>query len=195
MTLYFRSPFYRVGLALLLMGALLLPLLGARTFNVPTLGSPTPLPFAVAVPLLCAVGVLLCLAREGRSVRESQARRRMLLYESTLIAAAVLLCALAWIPFREDFPTRVALRNLVGLIGIGLISRRLLGEASSVALPVATVGFSLVAGRALPDPFFSWLTSPGDSAPSLLMALLLATGGLLVGVGRPTLRKLSQVRQ
>lgn len=193
MILYFRSPFWLPGVALVVAGAVVLPLLGMRTFQAPSLGSPVPLPFAVAVPLLCAVGVLLCLVREARALPEYRARRPVGWYEASGVGVAVAACGVAWWVQSDLFPWVIAIRNLVGLIGVGLIARRVAGEVAAVSVPIVITGLSLVAGRAFPDPVLTWLTLPASSGLAGVVAAGLGFLGCAVGLGRAALHRL--VRQ
>ena len=194
MKLYLRSPFWLPGCVLILVGTEALPWLGLRTFQVPSLGSPAPLPFAVAIPLVCSVGILLCLVREGRAEREVRSARNMGCLEGAVVGAALVVCCLAWFLQSDLFPWGVAVRNLVGLTGLGLLGRRSAGEAASVSAPVVVAGLSLVAGRAFPDPVLTWITLPASSRPAWAVAVTLGVCGFALGLGQRALLRVARTQ-
>ncbi len=151
-------------------------------------GSLTPMLTLATLAAACVVGVG---ARSPFGDAERTVARPLpplrLLHLGGLVAWATLLLAAALLAFdlegaRPAQPLLVLLRNLGGLIGLALLSARLIGARVAWIPPLAFLTFSTVAVRQVEGPtLWDWPFRDGaDGAPGVAALALLVVGLWLV---------------
>lgn len=155
---------------------------GGWTFRV---GSSEPLsvPFATLLPLL-QVSALASIVVSVQATAERTAARRVGTVQLAVLAAALGLALLLnlWSAAHLTGPSTVLScnRNLLGYLGLALVSARLLGTGLLWVGPLATAVLALTAGRFDgPSRAWAWVIQPdGDRVALAVSVLLLGAGAV-----------------
>jgi hypothetical protein len=125
---------------------------------------------ALAIPAVTA-SLLIASLTGGYPVLESAATRQMPIIERAYLVAfagvPVCIASAAALASQETLPVASA-RNVLGMIGIGLLARPLLGTVAAASAPVAYMIFVAVLGQpitgARPEPWLGRWPSPPISS-------------------------------
>lgn len=195
-----RSQAVQIGFTLWALGLLACVLLADVTvpiFNLFASGFGR-VPAALLLPTVTAVGILS--ATSEVSPAQLGAARPVTLWLRTLILAAVALaiaiswCALELADVGSDGSglSAVMARNLLILVGLGLIGRRIFGSGASTMLPVAYVLLAMVFGNRTRRSWDLILAETSPPAHLVLGAVILVLG-LLIGCSKEADRKCTRV--
>jgi hypothetical protein len=187
-TWWLRSRLDRAAWAVVLVGVVATPLLGASAMPVLRLGV-GPAPFSVVLPALTAAGVVGVL-RAGDPLHEARSVRPTGSFARLLVLAVVLAAAGVWavtgaVAAQQDL-TVVAVRNLVGYLGVGLLAVRFTAGPGGEAAPLLYAVVVAVLGS--PTAPWSWPLHGAPGTTALAATASLFAAGLLVGAGRGAAR-------
>jgi hypothetical protein len=179
--LFLRSRRVGGALLVLMVAAMAARLVRDRTFGVGA-SAPLTVPWATLLPLVQA-GIAASVAISASPVAERAAARRVEVVQMVAVAALAAVAATlnAWSVAGVSGPLTAAGfdRNLCGLLGLALISARLLGAALLWVLPVlATVTSLALGGPGRTSQAWAWVVQPDASR----LALVVALGLLVVGL-------------
>ncbi|WP_240138959.1 hypothetical protein [Streptomyces sp. MUM 178J] len=148
-------------------------------------------PVAEVVPLAHAVVLATTLFSPMADLEETAAQpmsRHRAAYLAVLLALAAGLTALPLLTGATAEVFGAAARNVVGYLGLGMISARLFGSGLAWLLPLAVFGPTLLLGVAAdntPEPW-AWSLHTASSTPAAVVAVLLwLTGAAAAATGRP----------
>ena len=144
---------------------------------------------ALAMPAVTA-SLLIASLTGGDPLLESAATRQLPIIERAYLVAftVVPLCiaSVAALASQEALPAASA-RNVLGMIGIGLLARPILGTAAAAPDPVAYMLFVAVLGQptagARPEPW-AWPLASAADRPAALLAGVLFVAGITVAPWR-----------
>ncbi len=183
----------RAGLVLCGLLVLSLGLLAAQTVVLPAPnlidGYGAGVQAALAMPTLVASLVLASLSG-GDPAAEATSTRRLAIVERGYVlgcvAAPVAIVGIAAAATGELLPATSA-RNMIGMLGVGLLARPLLGARTAAAIPVVYMLFVAVLGQpagARHAAAWAWPLAPATDRPAMLLAAVLFVSGLVVGCGQ-----------
>ena len=191
---WLRSRLDRGVLALLGVGVVMVPLLGGQDRPVPRLGI-GPAPYALLLPALAAAA-LVGATQKGHFVYEATSRRPIgwliLGFNLTGLAVVAGLWSLTAAPGGDAMSfSHMAIRNLAGYVGTGLVVLRLAGGAVASAAPVLYAVIVAVLGSSTAG-VWSWPLYAATSPGAAVFAIMLLISGLVVATSPASLRKLAR---
>ncbi|MYW44497.1 hypothetical protein [Streptomyces sp. SID161] len=148
-------------------------------------------PVAEVVPLAHAVILATTLFSPMADLEATSAqpmRRHRAVYLVALLALALGLSALPLLAGATAEVTASAARNVVGYLGLAMISARLFGSGLAWLLPLGVFGPTLLLGVGSDNTpeTWAWSLHPATSASAMtLAAALWLTGACLAATGRP----------
>lgn len=185
MNWWLKSRRDRPAWLLVFAGTALIPIFGGLAMPVLRLGL-GPAPFSILLPALLATGVI-GIVSGGSPVHEALARRPTgLLSRLTVVAllgAPTLIWAVSGALFTQGDLPLIAIRNLVGYLGVGFIALRLVGGTAGAATPVLYAVVVAVLGSETAGTW-SWPLLDSSDRSGLTAAAALFVVGLAIGVGR-----------
>lgn len=191
-----RARHVQIGLVLWSLGLLAgIVLAGASipTFNLFRSGFSS-LHAALLLPTVTAVGTL-ALTTEVGPAQLSSARRVPLLQATAVLTAVISASAASWLALSATDPLgegsvlgAVVTRNLLILVGLGLIARRVLGAGATMILPVGYVLIAMLFGDRS-NRTWDVILAETAHAPHLLLGAAILTLGLFIGCGRQADRR------
>ncbi|MFI0810048.1 hypothetical protein [Streptomyces echinatus] len=148
-------------------------------------------PVAEVVPFAHAVVLATTLFSPMADLERASAqpmRRHRAVYLVGLLALALALSALPLLAGAGGEVTAAAARNVVGHLGLAMISARLFGSGLAWLLPMGVFGPTLllgVSGDNTPEPW-AWSLHPAtDSTAAVVAAALWLTGACAAATGQP----------
>ncbi len=146
---------------------------------------------ALALPVVAALP-LIGMVAGGYPERELTSVRRIFRTERGMVlvgvgAAATILAIAALL---LDAPLLLAAaRNVAGTAGLGLLLRRWLPPMATALIPIAVAAATFSLANRVEPPLWAWLLAPVQSLPAALIATVLFTMGLFLGIGGSATRR------
>lgn len=153
---------------------------------------------ALLLPTITALGILV-LTTEVSPAQLSAARPLPLLQAMMVLTAVISASVISWLALSVTDPLgeetalgAVVTRNLLILVGLGLIARRALGAGASTILPVCYVLIAMLFGDRSNR---TWDLILAETAPllHLLLGAAILGLGLLIGCGKQADRRTARV--
>lgn len=174
---------------LVLVGACAVPLWGSAEMPILRLGI-GPAPFVLLLPGIAAAGIIGSLQR-GHFVAEARSVRPVDWLARALVLGWLLLVSLVWgiigVVAADGELALLAIRNVTGYVGLGLIALRVTGGAFAPASPILYAVTVAVLGSAGAGAW-SWPLYEVSRTVGFGLAIALLLVGIGVGTGRSWLR-------
>jgi cytochrome bd-type quinol oxidase subunit 2 len=155
-------------------------LLGERRITL-AYGSGTGIPYAAVLPLACACFIGIAARSSFGHFEQAVARSRPALCVTVLTLLLVLSAAAVGVATRglpAPVSAAAAVRNLIGLTGLCLLTAAVTGSRTSWVLPCCYVVTVLSLGTGPDDGLWAWILRPDDDFVALYVALALHLVGL-----------------